>query len=84
LEKRHSTWREYALIEPSLVDSFRSEMTWREFDEKANRFANLLLSLFDCSNERRPNELHGDPSTKEEHGHLYKQRSVDVHYSNPI
>ena len=44
LEKRHSTWREYALIEPSLVDSFRSEMTWREFDEKANRFANLLLS----------------------------------------
>ena len=44
LESRHTTWREYSLIESSPVEAFRSEMTWREFDEKANRFANLLLS----------------------------------------
>jgi len=44
LEARHTTWREYALIEPSAKDAFRSEMTWAEFDEKANRFANLLLA----------------------------------------
>ena len=44
LESRHTTWREYSLIESSPVEAFRSEMTWREFDEKANRFANFLLS----------------------------------------
>ncbi|MBR2643437.1 MAG: AMP-binding protein [Lentisphaeria bacterium] len=44
LEKSHTTWREYALIEPSRIDSFRSEITWKEFDQKANRMANLLLS----------------------------------------
>ena len=44
LEARHTTWREYSLIESSPIEAFRSEMTWREFDEKANRFANLLLS----------------------------------------
>ena len=44
LESRHTTWREYALIESSPIEAFRSEMTWREFDEKANRFANFLLS----------------------------------------
>ena len=30
----------------------------------------LFLPLFDCSIERWPNELHGDPGTKEEHDHL--------------
>ena len=44
LEKRHTTWREYSLIEPSPLDSFRSEMTWGEFERKANRMANFLLS----------------------------------------
>ena len=44
LESRHTTWREYSLIESSPVEAFRSEMTWREFNEKANRFANFLLS----------------------------------------
>ncbi|MBO4647396.1 MAG: acyl--CoA ligase [Lentisphaeria bacterium] len=44
LEKRHTTWREYSLIEPSNLDSFRSEMTWNEFDAKANRLANFLLT----------------------------------------
>ena len=44
LEKRHTSWREYSLIEPSPIDSFRSELTWKEFDAKANRLADLLLS----------------------------------------
>ena len=44
LESSHTTWREYSLIESSPVDKFRSEITWAEFDAKANRFANFLLS----------------------------------------
>jgi len=44
LEARHTTWREYSLIESSPIEAFRSEMTWGEFNEKANRFANFLLS----------------------------------------
>lgn len=39
-----TTWREYSLIETGTVDSVRSEITWLEFDKRANRFANLLLS----------------------------------------
>lgn len=38
------TWREYNLIESASGGKYRREMTWREFDRKANRFANLLLS----------------------------------------
>ena len=44
LESRKTTWREYALIESSPVEKFRSEITWAQFEEKANRFANFLLS----------------------------------------
>lgn len=44
LDARHVTWREYSLIEPSRTDSFRSEITWDEFNRKANRMANLLLT----------------------------------------
>ncbi|MBE6390637.1 MAG: acyl--CoA ligase [Lentisphaerae bacterium] len=44
LEKRHSSWREYSLIEPGRSDAFRSELTWDEFDRKANRLANFLLT----------------------------------------
>lgn len=42
-ERRHVTWREYALIENTSFRSYRREITWRVFDEKANRFANLLI-----------------------------------------
>ena len=38
------TWREYNLIETAPGGRYRREMTWREFDIKANRFANLLLT----------------------------------------
>ncbi|MBE6382017.1 MAG: acyl--CoA ligase [Lentisphaerae bacterium] len=44
LEQHHTTWREYSLIVSSPIEKFRSEITWREFDERANRFANFLLS----------------------------------------
>ena len=44
LETKHATWKEYSLIERSRNDSFRSEITWSEFEQKANRFANLLLT----------------------------------------
>ncbi len=38
------TWREYNLIESSADACYRRDMTWRDFDRRANRFANLLLS----------------------------------------
>lgn len=38
------TWREYSLIESAAGGKYRREITWREFDRNANRFANLLLS----------------------------------------
>ena len=38
------TWREYNLIESASSGKYRREITWREFDRLANRFANLLLS----------------------------------------
>ena len=38
------SWREYSLIESSPGEKYRRSITWREFDVKANRFANLLLT----------------------------------------
>lgn len=43
-EVRRVTWKEYELIEPNPECHYRREITWKVFDEKANRFANLLLS----------------------------------------
>ncbi len=43
-EKHALTWKDYSLVEVTPYEEHRREMTWREFDEKANRFANLLLS----------------------------------------
>jgi acyl-CoA synthetase (AMP-forming)/AMP-acid ligase II len=43
-ETRRVTWREYELIEPDPVSHYRREITWNVFNEKANRFANLLIS----------------------------------------
>ena len=40
----HVTWREYSLIESARGGAFRKQITWGEFEEKANRFANLLLT----------------------------------------
>lgn len=43
-DTRRVTWKEYELIEPSRFQPYRREITWRVFDEKANRFANMLIS----------------------------------------
>ena len=42
-DTRRITWKEFELIEPS-PQPYRREITWKVFDEKANRFANLLIS----------------------------------------
>ncbi len=42
---RAVTWRDYSLIESAGTDApYRRELSWGEFDKRANRFANLLLS----------------------------------------
>ena len=41
---KRRTWKESELVESVPDRGFRVEMTWREFDEKANRFANFLQS----------------------------------------
>ena len=39
------TWRDFNLIENANPDApYRREMSWKDFDRQANRFANLLLS----------------------------------------
>ena len=43
-EKKRVTWRDYELIETNPMCQYRREITWHVFNEKANRFANLLIS----------------------------------------
>lgn len=38
-----ASWKDYELVETNPEKKYRREMTWREFDDKANRFANFLL-----------------------------------------
>ena len=40
----HMTYKEFSLIETARSEKYRREITWKEFDVKANRIANLLLS----------------------------------------
>ena len=42
--ERTVTWREANLIETVRGEEYRREITWRAFDEDANRFANLLFT----------------------------------------
>lgn len=42
-EKNEKLWSEYELVESNPMKPHRIEMTWNEFNEKSNRFANLLL-----------------------------------------
>ncbi|TDP54638.1 class I adenylate-forming enzyme family protein, partial [Aminicella lysinilytica] len=39
-----TTWKEYDLMEPDKEGPYRKEITWRVFDEKANRVANCLIA----------------------------------------
>lgn len=43
-ETRRVTWKEYELMEPNPSTHYRREISWSVMDEKANRFANLLIS----------------------------------------
>jgi acyl-CoA synthetase (AMP-forming)/AMP-acid ligase II len=42
-DKHNVIWREFELIENSPAGEYHRQMTWRVFDEKANRMANLLI-----------------------------------------
>ena len=41
---KNMTWREFSLTQSTAAETYRREITWGEFNKKANRFANLLLS----------------------------------------
>ena len=42
---RAVTWWDFSLIESAGQDApYRRELSWKDFDRRANRFANLLLS----------------------------------------
>ena len=42
-DTRRTTWKEFELIEPTRHEPYRREITWSVFNEKANRFANMLI-----------------------------------------
>lgn len=43
-ETRRMLWKDFDLIQPTSDLSYRREITWHVFNEKANRFAQLLIS----------------------------------------
>lgn len=43
-EMQKKTWKDFSLNEPVNSSAYRREITWSVFNEKANRFANLLIS----------------------------------------
>ena len=43
-DTRRVSWKEYDLIETNVFAPYRREIAWGVFDEKANRFANMLIS----------------------------------------
>jgi long-chain acyl-CoA synthetase len=43
IKERKVSWKDYDLVETNPANKYRREMTWREFDDKANRLANFLL-----------------------------------------
>ena len=42
--KSRITWRDYSLIQPEPGKPFKRDITWGDFNKKANRIANLLLT----------------------------------------
>ena len=42
-EDRRKTWKDFELIESNPKEPFKRNITWSVFDEKANRFANMLI-----------------------------------------
>ncbi|MCL2111590.1 MAG: AMP-binding protein [Clostridiales bacterium] len=43
-EAKNLEWKEYDLVESGHSVHYRSELTWKEFDEQANQVANMLLA----------------------------------------
>jgi len=43
-ESKNLEWKEYELVETGHSVHYRSELTWRAFDEQANRVANMLIA----------------------------------------
>ncbi len=43
IEECKVSWKDYDLVETDPANKYRREMTWREFDDKANRLANFLM-----------------------------------------
>ena len=66
-EMRRVTWKEYELIEQSSAETYRREITWSVFNEKANRCANLLMSRGIKEEDARAMIVSGfaDPVSKE-------------------
>ena len=42
--KQFKTWKESGLMEPSAAGPYRLDISWKIFDEKANRVANAMLA----------------------------------------
>lgn len=43
-DKHELAWKEFELVEEIPASNHRREITWQEFEDRANKFANLLLS----------------------------------------
>ena len=43
-DTRRMSWKEFDLVQSNRREAYRREITWGVFDEKANRFANMLIS----------------------------------------
>jgi len=43
-DAKNLAWKEYELVESGHSVHYRSELTWGEFEEQANRIANMLLA----------------------------------------
>jgi acyl-CoA synthetase (AMP-forming)/AMP-acid ligase II len=41
-DAKNLAWQEYSLVETGHSSHYRREMTWKQFDDLANRFANML------------------------------------------
>jgi len=42
-DAKNLAWKEYALVESGHSAHYRSELTWAQFDDQANRVANMLI-----------------------------------------
>ena len=42
--RKDNNWAEFSLVEADIETAYRREITWGDFDRRANQFANLLLA----------------------------------------